>query len=635
MNATLNVSIQKKAEAKAASIALYRPRSAIHPTHSGVGQLQKAIGNREVQRLYKAGILQTSLKIGQPNDGYEQEADRVAEQVMRMPEPLVQKKCRCSSGGQPCAKCAEEKEKLNIRRKTDSSATSVSMVPDNIVSSLGVGQPLDKATRDYFEPRFGMDFSQIRVHKGSKAEESASSIKAYAYTLGNNVVFGRGQYQPQTIWGKRLLAHELTHTIQQVEKKDTLRRFATCEAAGRCPRRDSGEVERVRRTPHRVETYQPAIFGILISNFPIDGRNPKTDLHSNLTWIRLVANMGTTATDEWEILGFSDCQGPEARNNSLRQERANEIASVLPSAVRVRVRRVSAATISDCIDSNGNEPGRSRNRSVLIRRIPGSTGPTAPPWSTPVGPIRLPGSPGNYCVPYTGFGATLEARAARTLLENVWLSYANGMFGREVHNLWRDYLNRPKGAPLTPRIFSGAGNPIVNAFRTDPETIRHQGLLNTEIVAAAARTPEANIPLTGTAYTSPPIPLGTLLPATSLTRTINYTDPATRIPGNIAGGTGVIGTASSDAGPDLRLFTGNIQIIRTQPSPGSPEVKSVRILLQLQVIDAVDFCPGAAGGSWAQTFTIPMSRLEATPTEPTYDLPFHVFVDLSSTVTMP
>lgn len=635
MKTTLNDSTQKKAEAKQASIALNRPCCTIHPTQSGIGLLQKTIGNREVQRLYNAGKLQAALKIGQSDDVYEQEADRVAQQVVCMPEPLIQKKCRCSSGGQPCAKCAEEKEKMNIQRKADASAVSDSSVPDNFMSSLGVGQPLDKATRNYFEPRFGMDFSQIRVHTGSKAETSASSINAHAYTLGNNVVFGRGQYQPQTIRGKRLLAHELTHTMQQVKKKDTLRRFAMCEATGQCPRRDTGEVERARRTPHRVETYQPTIFGILISNFPIDEHNPKTDLHSNLTWVRLVANMGTTATDEWEILGFSDCQGPEARNNSLRQERANEIASVLPSTVRVRVSRVSAATISDCIDSNGNELGRSRNRSVLIQRVPGSTGPTAPPWSTPVGPVRPPGSPGNYCVPYAGFGATIEAGAARTMLENVWLPFANGMFGREVHNLWRDYLNRPKGSPLTPRIFRGAGNPIVDAFRADPETVRHQGLLNTEIVAAAARTPEANIPLTSTAYTSPPIPLGTLLPATSLTRTINYTDPATRIPGNIAGGTGVIGTASSDAGPDLRLFTGNVQIIRTQPSPGSPEVKSVRVQLQLQVIDAVDFCPGAAGGSWAQTFTIPMSRLEATPTEPTYDLPFHVFVDLSSTVTMP
>lgn len=215
MKAALNDSARKKADAKQAPITLNRPCCTIHPTHSGVGQLQKTIGNRVAQCLYNAGKLQTALKIGRPNDVYEQDADRVAEQVMRMPEPLVQKKCRCSSGGQPCTKCAEEKEMLNIQRKADTSAVSDSSVPDNFMSSLGVGQPLDKTTRDYFEPRFGMDFSRIRVHTGSKAEDSASSINAHAYTLGNNVVFGRGQYQPQTIRGKRLLAHELTHTMQQ------------------------------------------------------------------------------------------------------------------------------------------------------------------------------------------------------------------------------------------------------------------------------------------------------------------------------------------------------------------------------------------------------------------------------------
>ena len=215
MKTIVNGNTRKKSEARLAPIAIHRPCCAIHPARCGVSQLQKTVGNSVVQRLYKAGKLQASLKIGQPDDVYEQEADRVAQQVMRMPEPLVQKKCRCSSGGQTCAKCAEEKEKLHIQRTAGASAVPDSSVPDNFMSSLGVGQPLDKATRDYFEPRFGMDFSQIRVHTGSKAEASASSINAHAYTLGNNVVFGRGRYQPQTIQGKRLLAHELTHTMQQ------------------------------------------------------------------------------------------------------------------------------------------------------------------------------------------------------------------------------------------------------------------------------------------------------------------------------------------------------------------------------------------------------------------------------------
>ncbi|WP_224371047.1 eCIS core domain-containing protein [Hyalangium versicolor] len=77
------------------------------------------------------------------------------------------------------------------------------------------GEPLPEAVRAYFEPRFGRDFSQVRVHSDSEAAVAASTVQARAYTLGNTIVFGRGQYAPNTTAGKRLLSHELTHVVQQ------------------------------------------------------------------------------------------------------------------------------------------------------------------------------------------------------------------------------------------------------------------------------------------------------------------------------------------------------------------------------------------------------------------------------------
>ncbi len=184
----------------------------LNSPYDQVTSLQRTLGNQAVQRLFKAGKLQAALKIGQPNDTYEQEADRVTDQVMRMPTPLLSRKC---------SSCAKEEE-LNIRRKPESSV-SASSLPSNFVSSLGAGQPLDRTSRDYFEPRFGTDFSQVRVHTGQQAAQSAGSINALAYTLGNNVIFGAEQYRPETMQGKRLLAHELTHVVQQspvVRRKD-------------------------------------------------------------------------------------------------------------------------------------------------------------------------------------------------------------------------------------------------------------------------------------------------------------------------------------------------------------------------------------------------------------------------------
>ena len=196
-------------------------------TPADVMQLQRTIGNRAVGRLIseirrplstvqqaslqrqlvqeriKSGTLQAKLKIGQPNDIYEQEADRVAEQVMRMPDPILQR---------GCDKCHAEDKILQL-----SSVGSVSKTAPTIVHEVlrSPGQPLDPSTRAFMEPRFGYDFSRVRVHADTKAAESAQAVNALAYTVGNNVVFGAGSYDPLSTQGHRLLAHELTHVVQQ------------------------------------------------------------------------------------------------------------------------------------------------------------------------------------------------------------------------------------------------------------------------------------------------------------------------------------------------------------------------------------------------------------------------------------
>ena len=85
------------------------------------------------------------------------------------------------------------------------------------------GQPLDAATRAFMEPRFGHDFSRVQVHSDTKAAESAWAVNALAYTVGRNVVFGEGQYAPATTMGRKLLAHELTHVVQQDSTRSSLR----------------------------------------------------------------------------------------------------------------------------------------------------------------------------------------------------------------------------------------------------------------------------------------------------------------------------------------------------------------------------------------------------------------------------
>ena len=148
--------------------------------------------------------LQTKLQVGDANDQYEREADSVAESVMRMPEPLGN------------ASDQYLRAKPLIQRRVADQHCGVSAAPPSVhVVLRSPGRPLDKTLRDFMEPRFGHDFSKVRIHSDRAAAESANSVNAKAYTVGQNIVFGRGQYSSETDAGRLLLAHELTHVVQQ------------------------------------------------------------------------------------------------------------------------------------------------------------------------------------------------------------------------------------------------------------------------------------------------------------------------------------------------------------------------------------------------------------------------------------
>jgi peptidoglycan hydrolase-like protein with peptidoglycan-binding domain len=126
---------------------------------------------------------------------------------------LLQRTCAC--GGSPgieglCTECRDKRLSLRSTQRGFEAPFAV-----HTVLNSGGGQPLDATTRAFMEPRFGHDFSQVRVHTDARAAESARAVSALAYTVGKNVVFGAGHYAPETSVGQRLLAHELTHVVQQ------------------------------------------------------------------------------------------------------------------------------------------------------------------------------------------------------------------------------------------------------------------------------------------------------------------------------------------------------------------------------------------------------------------------------------
>ncbi|HZY35747.1 MAG TPA: DUF4157 domain-containing protein [Mucilaginibacter sp.] len=164
-------------------------------------------------------FFQPKLTVNQPNDIYEQEADYVADKVMRMTDDSVNQngffKPATDSLQRKCQACEEEDKFVHRKEKNGNDAQSGNDLDSYIGSLNSSGQPLPDSSRKFFEPKFGRDFSNVRLHTDSVAAKSAQSINALAYTSGNNIVFNSGQFSPESDNGKKLLAHELTHVIQQ------------------------------------------------------------------------------------------------------------------------------------------------------------------------------------------------------------------------------------------------------------------------------------------------------------------------------------------------------------------------------------------------------------------------------------
>lgn len=187
------------------TIAQQAKTVSILPPTQGILQRTCACGKHSVaggecgECAKKKNGLQRKLGIGSSNDPLEREADQVADQVMTASVHSV------VSGAPP-----------RIQRYSGQASENTDTVPASVDRVLvSSGRPLEMAMRLDMEQRFGHDFSQVRVHSGAAAEQSARDVNANAYTVGHNVVFGAGRFAPGTHEGRRLIAHELTHVVQQ------------------------------------------------------------------------------------------------------------------------------------------------------------------------------------------------------------------------------------------------------------------------------------------------------------------------------------------------------------------------------------------------------------------------------------
>ncbi|GAB4108973.1 MAG: hypothetical protein OHK0022_61310 [Roseiflexaceae bacterium] len=187
-----------------ASMAIFAEPSAA-PTGEFAGEGGWS-GGQATGSAFGGGFVQASLRINAPNDPFEQEAEHMADTVMRMPAGPEGGPGMLSPG-------------LRVQRAASADAGGLATSPavDASIARMqsGGGSPLPASERSFFEGRFGHDFSQVRIHADSEAAGTARSLQARAFTVENHIAFDAGEYQPGTESGRHLLAHELTHTIQQ------------------------------------------------------------------------------------------------------------------------------------------------------------------------------------------------------------------------------------------------------------------------------------------------------------------------------------------------------------------------------------------------------------------------------------
>jgi len=312
--------------------------------------------------------IQTKLTVNEPGDQYEQEADRMADQVMRMPDSNfhLQRKRGYPAGGpdEPCMESVSHSAQL--RRSVAPVDMSSSAEPPAIVHDTlrSPGQALDTSTRAFFEARFRQDFGHVRVHTDAHAAASARAVNALAYAVGPNVVFGAGQYAPQTSTGSSLLAHELAHVAQMRHLRLDATRPLEIARADHAAERDAGRIADLGGSPF-YRPSRPLIFRAVVPRpvarltaAQIFGVGPGTGLslsefstytHEEADWfVEPTLAVGTNRQELWRLLMLAG-EGPHILSGvgdvKLSELRAVPIADWQPLRAFCRGTHSSGNTV--------------------------------------------------------------------------------------------------------------------------------------------------------------------------------------------------------------------------------------------------------------------------------------------------
>jgi hypothetical protein len=371
-----------------------KPAQPAAATPASLGRTPFGTGREaNAQRRGAPRTIQAKLAVNAPDDRFEREADQHAEQVMRTPAPRLQRQCGCGSRSGAtgtCEECAKNAPSLQRLSTGSAGPTPDGFAPPVVDDALRTpGRSLDAETRAFMEPHFGHDFGRVRVHADPAAERAAEAVQAHAFTVGSDIVFGSGRYTPSTSAGRKLLAHELTHVVQQgavpaaparLQRKDAKDTQGAAKTED-CPPIEAGEMAEAAKAKLQIVERIPQQEW-LIHGFPIGGSTMAEDEAGGFI-AGIVKSMMQghliymTGQDPLEVLGYSDClAGPKVDNGALRQRRAagfcagvKDHYAATPKAYPALIRSCAAAPAGQYIGPNATRADRAQNRSVLVRRV--------------------------------------------------------------------------------------------------------------------------------------------------------------------------------------------------------------------------------------------------------------------------
>jgi hypothetical protein len=536
----------------------------IHKHDATLIALQTTHGNQYTQQV--AAKIQAKLKINQPGDIYEQEADRVADQVMMMPEPRkVQRKY---PGDKNYPRDIGENNRGLVQLKANKTNNNEISAPNYILNNLGNGKPLDKDTRAFMEVRLGHDFSHVKVHSDINAAEAAKTINAKAFTVGKDIVFGTEQYTPNTENGRKLIAHELTHTVQQ--SNDHIMRQIDDDPRCKPPSSESS----VTRT-FKCPDYQ----NDLKLSACLNNKDRLRPGDTGPTVKKVQTGIGRDGIDLGPLDGI---YGNKTSKGVMKFKTKHNLGceyypDVGPGTMQ-KLDELCSDIPSDPCDQTF--PGDSEIQSAP------RLCPNLSCWCKPLDPRLVP-------IIHAEMRATVPIGAA------------SATSTPEVKVLWDLYLDNLLSTKM---YYPESDTKLSPKFNRHPDTDRAEETLVNQYEPHVRDL--TNKHLVNRLYATVPIEDTGLTPQ-QLHPCINF-DNAFTAPANLAGGCST--NPYMAGGKDLRSIGGVVHLTK-QVNPNDRLLCSVlsRLELHYTVEDNLKFCPdGNPGNFWQKGLTIPLSRLEAS-----------------------